>query len=486
MEKDGEKKSAGENNQQQDYINMAIKAHVKAEEEFKNSDEYKQQTYLDEVTQRIQGFKMKGKPLSPQDILGADSTKAEELFNLEEFSPKVQSEIVTQLAYFRSDAYKSRCASSLGYNNPMEEMSPNDKEIYDRMVSAGEDAYKNINFKVADNPLNSKYFREYEEERGELYIPTGKEKLSKPFNSLGIVSHEMAHHIYLRSIDDYSVNPGKNEEVLEELYGKENAPLQKLTDDELDSGKFLSLYKNLFTSKEAKDLFDSQIKNGTVDEEKYKDQIVQLLNAKKDIPEALEETAEHDKLGMERAADIHLTRMLLLQEGIWNPFSGEPVKKSDLEKLRKRHPDCRIFEYWGENTKAAYFLNNIAEVDQSKETIRNMYVKDNPDGSHQLTAKTDKGTMNIALADRDYSKLMSLDDRLREKYLRTLFKDKELVFDSLAISSEIIDMAKKSPDVAKQPQKTSEANVVASMNYEAEYQRMVGDEKSQSVGRHMG
>ena len=167
-------------------------------------------------------------------------------------------------------------------------------------------------------------------------------------------------------------------------------------------------------------------------------------------------------------------------------MTWEPVKKSDLEKLRKRHPDCRIFEYWGENTKAAYFLNNIAEVDQSKETIRNMYVKDNPDGSHQLTAKTDKGTMDIALADRDYSKLMSLDDRLREKYLRTMFKDKELVFDSLAISSEIIDMAKKSPDVAKQPQKTSEANVVASMNYEAEYQRMVGDEKSQSVGRHMG
>lgn len=489
MKDDDEKKKQDEESKLQSYSQQAIEMAKNAEEKFKNSDEYKQQSYLDDVTLRIQGLNMKGKPLSPQDILGSDAEKAGELFDLKEFSPKIQSEVIAQLAYFRSDAYKSRCAASLGYISTDAEMDPDDKEVFNKMVTAGENAYKNIDFMVAENPLICRYTREFDEEKGKLYIPSGKEELSKPLNSLSLVAHEIAHHVYMCWDDDYSINPGKYADspgLPEYLYGKENAPLQNLEEDELDSGKFLSLYKKLFTSKEAGELAKSQIEQGVIDKEKYKDDIVQLINANKEIPEALSGAAEHDRMGMERAADIHATRMLMLQEGIWNPFSGEPVKKNDLEKLYKRHPDCRIFEYWGENKKAAYFLNNIAEAERPKETIRNMYVKDNLDGTHQLTAKTDKQSMNIAMNDKDYNKLMSMDNRLRVKYLRTLFKDKELNFDSLAISTDVAIAKESTPNVAKQPKTTNEANVLASMNYETEYQKTVGEEKTQSVGRHMG
>ena len=52
--------------------------------------------------------------------------------------------------------------------------------------------------------------------------------------------------------------------------------------------------------------------------------------------------------------------MIMLQEGIWNPFSGEPLKKEHIEEFQKRHPDSRIFEYWN-SKEATYFLNTIAQ-----------------------------------------------------------------------------------------------------------------------------
>ena len=52
--------------------------------------------------------------------------------------------------------------------------------------------------------------------------------------------------------------------------------------------------------------------------------------------------------------------MLLLREGIWTPFSGEPLKRDHLEELQRRYSKTRIFEYW-DTEKSQYFLNNIAQ-----------------------------------------------------------------------------------------------------------------------------
>lgn len=73
----------------------------------------------------------------------------------------------------------------------------------------------------------------------------------------------------------------------------------------------------------------------------------------------------HDNTGFERAADVHAARMIMLQEGIWNPFGNEPLKKEHIEQFRQRHPDSRIFEYWN-SREATYFLNTIAQNGQEK------------------------------------------------------------------------------------------------------------------------
>ena len=72
------------------------------------------------------------------------------------------------------------------------------------------------------------------------------------------------------------------------------------------------------------------------------------------------EAMEHDEMRSERGSEVHETRMLLFREGIWNPFSGEPLKREHVEELQRRFPHSRIFEYWDVN-KAVYFLDNIAQ-----------------------------------------------------------------------------------------------------------------------------
>lgn len=381
--------------------------------------------FLDNLVGRLSQMKVTGKPMTAEQLVGKDLDKVSELFGLEKFPKEIQAEIVTELAYLRSDAYAQRCAQSLGYNSPKDEMEPEHRAVYDRMVNSGRDAYRNITFNVIDNPLESYYHRDYDALHGDVNISSGKAAPNSTFDTMKIVSHEIAHHIYAED-DDYGINPGKNTDNDEELYGKENSPLRRITDDELNTGKFLGLYQKIFTSPEQNKLVEAAVKNGTVTKADYDANIAEVLNAKDSIPEVMSETADHDRMGRERAADVHSARMLLLHEGIWNPFSGEPVKNSDIAELRKRHPDCRIFEYWEKNVRAAYFLNNIAFNDHPKETVKELRVVERPDGSRQLLAATANGTLSAELSERDYTKLMALDAGHRDKFIGMMFPDTEL------------------------------------------------------------
>ena len=94
----------------------------------------------------------------------------------------------------------------------------------------------------------------------------------------------------------------------------------------------------------------------------------QLLSSWKNISfpssirdETVEALIEHDNFGYERAADIHGARMLMLRDGIWNPFSGQPLTEKEIDAFHKKHPNSRIFEYW-DKKKAVYFINNIASL----------------------------------------------------------------------------------------------------------------------------
>ncbi len=74
--------------------------------------------YLDGIISHMSELKMDGKPLGNEQLLGDNLTKGAELFQLQEFSPQVQTDILVSLAYFRTPEFEKRTAQSLGYDTP--------------------------------------------------------------------------------------------------------------------------------------------------------------------------------------------------------------------------------------------------------------------------------------------------------------------------------------------------------------------------------
>lgn len=323
-----------------------------------DDDKQKQQEkeqYLDDIAIRISGMKMDGKPVDDAKLLGADLLRGAELFGLQEFAPKVQTDILLNLAYFRSDAFKDRVVASLGYDR-LDDMSGFHRELdYDRITERAEEAYKNIDFEVEENPILVRM--EFDEDgRSVAYFPDGRTPLSKDleptYNSLSFVSHELAHYIY--NPDD-GIYPGSS------TYGKSDSPINSITASEINHEKFLDIYENIWKSDEIQEIYDDLpeedalniLGNLTKARESSKDE---LLKDK----EFLMKMEEHDNLGYERAADIHAASMLMLRDGIWNPFGKEPLTTEKMEEFERRHPNSRIFEYWNRE-EATRFLNTIAQ-----------------------------------------------------------------------------------------------------------------------------
>ena len=90
--------------------------------------------YLDDIVARISSMKMDGQPIDDAKLLGSDLERGAEMFNLQEFSPKVQADIILGLAYFRSPAFEDREAQSLGYVSAASEMSELDATIYEGII----------------------------------------------------------------------------------------------------------------------------------------------------------------------------------------------------------------------------------------------------------------------------------------------------------------------------------------------------------------
>ena len=320
--------------------------------------------FLDSLADRLSTLKMEGKSLSDKELLGCSHKQVENLFGLQEFSHRVQTDIVVELAYMRSDAFKQRAWQSLGINSERElaSLSPEKQEelqeVHDKIIALGRNAYMDVVIETTDNPMDSAYMTpdDMSEESPMVQIFHGKKHASKVFQELNIAAHELSHHLYHSDIYD-GISPGIHEDAGEYAYGLEDSPYSRINKDNLIPSRFIGLLYTLQFSPEG----IRAMKEGGVSKEERKELSDILKNLKPDELKDHPDVTEHDNQGVERAADVHGARMQLLKDGIWNPFSGQPLTMKEIEAFRKRHPDSRIFEYWN-NEKAVYFLNNIAEV----------------------------------------------------------------------------------------------------------------------------
>ncbi len=345
-------------------INAAILASLKEEDERQNIMRQKE-NYLDGISRHMEGKKMDGTPIDFANLIGEDHLKrGAEMFGLKEFSPKVQAEVIMELAYLRSDVFRERAVRTFGYTSE-EDMPENVREAFYKMIEKGKDACQSIRFDPSEKPTDSFFGSIVDSEReGELKVravfPNGNPPLSKPLDDMQIASHEISHHIYNSNIE-YMYDTGPEDKV---QYGKEDSPLNRLEEDEVDYDKFATVYSAFVLKAPENRKYIEQLANEVCMED---DQRENLLKGRADLlpREWFEDSMEHDQYNFERAAEIHATRMLLLREGIWNPFQREPLGKEQIEQLHNKFPNCRIFEYW-DNDKALYFLNNIAETKEYK------------------------------------------------------------------------------------------------------------------------
>ena len=331
--------------------------------------------FLDSLADRLSTLKMEGRPLSDREILGCSPKQVEELFGLQDFSHRVQTDIVVELAYMRSNAFRQRALESLGMQSENNlDALPNDmkqklKEVYDRIIERGRDAYKYMNFQPIDNPLLSRYDGCKEEDVLMGEVPTvnifhGQKPVSRRSTDfMNITAHEIAHHLYNHEATG-GINPGIYLFNDEKEYGLEGSPYSKINEDDINPRAFLDLNEKIISTSEFADLL-KQSQYTKSDIESLIKTLKHLSAAGQLDSDAVYDYDElgalHDEMGVERAADVHGVRIQMLRDGIWNPFSGHPLTEKDIERFHHLHPNNRIFEYW-DKEKSQYFLNHIANI----------------------------------------------------------------------------------------------------------------------------
>lgn len=310
-------------------------------------------------------------------------------------------------SYFLSDAFKERAMKSLGYDS-LEDMTPEHRQVYDDMVNRGKELAVNFRIGFIDRDLRDSVHSCCVDDNGVTTVLLNPN--DKGFG-MSILAHELGHHLY----NPENINPGIHSEERgygggEQQYGKERSPLSTINEGDVLERRARLVYEGFFqhVSEFASQDDDKALK-------KYVDEYVKG-----------EDMKLHDNSGIERAADVHGVRMLMMQEGIWNPFTGEPVTTKQIKEFRKAHPDSRIFEYWN-NKEAAYYLNNIAMSDKIKpEGVR---LNNGVDGQFHLVASVGSSEVDKVITQRDYDKLMALDDGKRGMLLSKLLDGNGFSFD---------------------------------------------------------
>ena len=305
-----------------------------------------------------------------------------------------ESDIVS--SYFLSDAFKERAMKSLGYDN-LDAMTPDHRKVYDDMVSRGEELATSLRVAFIEPSMRDSIHSCCVPENGITTVLINPEDKGL---GLSILGHEIAHHLYQ---PDY-MNPGILED--EEEYGTDRSPLNTINEGNVKERFARLVYENAF--KYMSEYAGEDINKIAKDYVKTKDML------------------QHDNAGMERAADVHGVRLLMMQEGIWNPFTGEPVTVKQVKEFRKAHPNSRIFEYWS-NKEATYYLNNIAMSDKVKPDGVRMGYGD--DGQCHLVATVGGATVDKVISQRDYDKLLALEDGKRGILMSRLLGGDGYTFD---------------------------------------------------------
>lgn len=347
-----------------DNINNIISEQIRQQ-----AADAEKQAYLDGIADRLSELKVSGQPLDSNQLLGADLSYGAESFGLQEFSPKVQTDILLSLAYFRSPAFRKRVDTSLGYapgTGPY--MNRQDAETYNQVVERASEAYRDITFEV-ENDIIESHNMITDDGKSIVRIPDGNdlhELNSKIYSSLGVTTHEIAHYIY-NSVALDSINPGVYHQGEEESlipsnnYGKDDSPYNRINESDPTREQVADWYAKIDLER-AKGLYEGGILSKD-EYDKYVQRIIGMSPEQLAEHENVDINLMHDNTGFERAADVHAARMIMLREGIWNPFGNEPLKKEHIEQFRQRYPDSRIFEYWN-SREATYFLNTIAQDGQ--------------------------------------------------------------------------------------------------------------------------
>lgn len=342
-----------------------------------------------------------------------------------DFKEATQKETDIVRAYFQSDAFRQRVISSFGYGG-LDEMPPRDRQDYERIMDNAKELVSHLKVCLLPSSLSENLgpmCYPYGEDTIVLIDPNDKEGLG-----LSTLAHEMAHHLY----NNCCVNPGIRGDEMK--YGVKDSPLYTINESVLSEEGIRRVYKD----------YDNQ---------------VSALAAKMDLEDAKKIAKAilslHDGAGKERAADVHGVRLMMLQEGIWNPFTGEPVTEKQIEEFRKAHPDSRIFEYWS-NKEAAYYLNNIAMSDKVKPDDVHMGYGD--DGRCHLVATVGGATVDKVISQRDYEKLLALDEGKRGVLMSRLLGGEACPLD---FSEGVpLDNLLAKYDVKPSKERTSESNTV--------------------------
>lgn len=374
-------------------------------------------------------------------------------------------------SYFLSDAFKNRVVKSLGYEN-LEDMSEDDRKVYNDIVTRGKELSVNLRVGFIDRDMRDDVHSCCLSDNGVTTV------LINPNDGglgMSILAHELAHHLYSKD----NINPGKYDVEqeyggCEKRYGKPDSPLNTINSSDVNERRARAIYQGFFEhlsefvhldKKDLSDKLNDYLKEGT-----YK---------------------EHDNAGMERAADVHGVRLLMMQEGIWNPFTGDDVTVDQIRKFRKAHPESRIFEYWN-NKEAAYYLNHIAMSDKIKPD--GLRLDCSRDGQYRCVASVGGTEIVRPIDERQYYKLLALDDQKRSVLLSQVFGSKMFSFDfgEKVLVSDLMDASHQSiqgVEIAnaasiQQSEKTPmNYRVLASANFDS-ISNDISD--SENMERHQG
>lgn len=290
------------------------------------------------IARHVKDIRLDSSPLSNDQLLGSNIGQAISDYAKREGFDDAATDYAITMAYFHSEAFEKRLVRALGHET-LDEMSVEERRTYDEILNKARQATDKTDVYYIKEAINS------------FFTPLSNNDLGKnnlafmganDVLGLSVAAHEVAHALYNPFFDDIIDHRSSRYDVNMKSY-------QTLDERPSSIRKIKETYKDVLQDMERQVLFASGAAELTKEE-------------KKGIRNRIR---EHDDSRFERAADVYGVRMLMLREGLWNPFSGEEITPDKVKEFKKLHPDSRIFQYW--NIKeATYYLNNLASNDNSR------------------------------------------------------------------------------------------------------------------------